>query len=43
MARVQVDLLLETVDVLDQRVVRLDKRVQRSVKDDVVPQSRPIS
>jgi len=38
MARVQVDLLLDMVDVLDQRVVRLDKRVQRVVKDEPAAQ-----
>jgi len=38
MARVQVDLLLDMVDGLDERVVRLDKRVQRVVKDDPAAQ-----
>ena len=33
-ARVQVDLLLEVVDLLDVRVKRLDQRVQRLVKED---------
>lgn len=37
-ARVQVDLLLDLVDGLDQRVARLDQRVQRAMKGDPIVQ-----
>jgi transposase len=38
MGRLQVDLLLEVVDALDERIGRLDDRVKRLVKEDPVAQ-----
>jgi transposase len=34
MARVQIDLLLEMVDAVDERIARLDRRVQQVVRED---------
>jgi transposase len=41
MGRLQVDLLLDLVDTVDERIGRLDERVKRLVKDDPVAQRLP--